>query len=135
MVRSNKTAVDQNGIDEDERLDMWVPRNGSKSVLVTLTSEDEDGVETPIDLSGQAIVASAKTSYEATSIALAGLITERDDPNGIFRLTYSAASAKSLGIDVIDLVHDVLRAPSGGGQPVRIFAGLLSLSKGVASPP
>ncbi len=136
MVQSNRTAVEQNKIDPDERLDLVVPRNGSRRIRVELAAEDDEGNLQPIDLTGQTIIAQAKTSYQAATIAINGTISDRDDTAGVFYLTYDAASAEGLGIDVPDLVHDALRAPSGGGEdPVRIFAGLLDLSKGVAKIP
>ena len=132
MAQSNRQAVENNQIDPDERLDLTVPRNGSLTLEVYLTETDDDGVETPIDLTGQDIFGGVKTSYEAAQLAFAPDISDRDDENGYFKATYSAATARGLGIGVVDCVHDMMRAPSGGGDPTRIWAGLLELSKGVA---
>ena len=129
MARSNQQAVDQNNIPEEERLDFIVPRNGSVRLWVRLTHANG----APIDLTGQTIVAAAKTSYQATSEAFAISIEDRNDANGEFYILYSAALAKKIGIDVLDLVHDCRRTPSGeGAQPIRVFAGLIILSKGVS---
>lgn len=132
MGQSNRQAVDANKIDPEERLDLVVPRNGSLTIRVELSEEDEDGLATPIDLTGQTLVAGVRTSYQATGQAFVPTIGLRDDINGAFSITYPAATAKALGVDVLDCVHDALRTPSGGGEPIRIFAGLLELSKGAA---
>ncbi len=131
MAQSNRAAVEANKIEPDERLDFTVPRNASRWFDVVLSEEDEDGNLTPIDLTGQTILGGVKTSYEAAHMAFVPIITNRDDLNGAFRVTYPADKAKGLGIDVLDCVHDLLRAPSGGGDPIRIWAGLMDLSKGV----
>jgi hypothetical protein len=131
MAQSNRAAVEANKIPPEERFDFTVPRNGSRFFDVVLSEVDEDGVETPIDLTGQNIYGGVKTSYEAAHMAFLPVVTNRDDLNGAFRVTYPADRAKGLGIDVLDCVHDLMRAPSGGGDPIRIYAGLMELSKGV----
>jgi hypothetical protein len=128
MGQSNRSAVEANKIDPDERLDLVVPRNGSLTIRVELT----DDADEPVNLTGETIVAGVKTSYEASGQAFVPTIHDRDDAGGAFSITYPAASAKALGPGVIDCVHDCLRTPSGGGEPKRIFAGLLELSKGAA---
>lgn len=131
MAQSNKAAVDANNIDPDERLDLTIARNGSLTLNVALSEIDEDDVETPVDLTGCTIVARAKLSYQAKGVAMLAAISARDDANGVFVMTYDATEAKGLGIDVLDLVHDIVVAPTGGsGSPRRYFAGLLTLSKG-----
>ncbi len=132
MGRSNRQDVETNRIPTEERLDLIVPRNGSRRLYVTLTEQDDEGVETPINLTGQTIVGAVKTSYQAANVAFSPSVENRDDTEGYFEVVYSAANAKGLGIDVLDCVHDLMRAPSGGGEPVRIFSGLMELSKGVA---
>jgi len=131
MARSNRQDVEANKIDPDERLDFVIPRNGSRRLYVRLTELDDEGNETPRNLTGATIRAGAKTSYQAASLAIEATVENRDDADGSFELLYTAAGAAGLGIDVLDLVHDAVLAPSGGGQPERIFAGLLELSKGV----
>ncbi len=132
MAQSNRAAVEANKIDPDERLDLVVPRNGSLTIQITLSQIDDNGVVTPIDLSGETITAGVKISYDATHAAFVPVIGNRDDINGKFSVTYPASKAKGLGIDVLDCVQDCMRAPSGGGEPKRIFAGLLEFSKGVS---
>ncbi len=132
MAQSNRQAVEANKIDPDERLDIVVPRNGSRTIHVIITDIDEDGNETPVDLTGQTIRGGVKTSYQAAHMAFLPIISERVDVDGAFDVTYDASSAKALGIDIIDCVQDLVREPSGGGEPTRIYAGLLELSKGVA---
>ncbi len=131
MAQSNRAAVEANKIDPDERLDFIVPRNGSRVLTISLAEVDEDGNEAPTDLTGQTIFGGVKTSYEAPHMAFAPVISDRDDLAGTFKVAYPADKAKGLGIDVIDCVHDLMRAPSGGGDPIRIYAGLMELSKGV----
>lgn len=132
MARSNRQDVEANKIDPDERLDFVIPRNGSRTLRVTLSEMDDEGVETPRNLTGATISGAVKTSYQAASVAFAPTVQNRDDVNGYFELVYSAADAKHLGVDVIDCVHDLMLAPSGGGEPERIFSGLIELSKGVS---
>lgn len=132
MARSNRQDVEANKIDPEERLDFVMPRNGSRRLYVTLTELDDEGVETPRNLSGATITGAVKTSYQAAGIAFAPSVENRNDAEGYFELLYGASNAKGLGIDVVDCVHDVMLAPSGGGDPERVFAGLLEFSKGVA---
>ncbi len=132
MGQSNRSAVDANKIDPEERLDLVVPRNGSLTLDVYLTNEDEDGVSTPADLTGVTLTPGVRTSYQSTAQAFAPTITARDDINGFFKITYPAARAKAIGIDVLDCVHDLTQTPSGGGEPTRVWAGLLELSKGAS---
>lgn len=130
MARSNRQDVENNKIDPDERLDLTIPRNGSRTIRVKIQDEDEDGNVTPVNLTGQTIVAKAKTSYQAKEIAIEATIGNRADTDGEFDITWDASEAKELG-DVLDLVHDCKRTPVSG-QPIRVFAGLLELSKGVS---
>lgn len=131
MGQSNRSAVEANQIPEDERVDLVVPRNGSLVIDVTLADEDEDGNETPMAIAGCNLLATCKTSYQTSHVAMLGTISARDDVAASFKITYDASTAKGLGIDVVDLVHDFVVAPTGGGAPTRIWSGLMPLSKGV----
>jgi hypothetical protein len=53
MGQSNRSAVEANKIDPDERLDLVVPRNGSLTIRVELT----DDADEPVNLTGETIVA------------------------------------------------------------------------------
>ncbi len=132
MARSNRQDVENNKIEPEERLDLVIPRNGSRTIRVKIQAQDEDGNVTPVNLTGQTITAAAKTSYQAKDFAISATISDRADADGEFSVTWNAAEAMGLGIDVLDLVHDCKRVPSGGAQPIRVFAGLLELSKGVS---
>ncbi len=131
MARSNRQDVEANKIPDDERLDLVVPRNGSLRIRIRLTELDDEGVETPIDLSGQTISVGVKTSYQAANLAFSPAVENRDDTDGYFEVLYDATEARGLGIDVLDCVHDCVRGPSGGAEPTRVYSGLLELSKGV----
>jgi|SRR6185369_1985218 len=131
MGRSNRQDVEANKIDPEERLDFTIPRNGSRRLYVTLEETDDEGNVTARDLTGATIAGKVKTSYQSAASAFEPTIENRDDVAGSFEVVYSAASAKSLGVDVLDCVHDLMLTPSGGGEPERIFSGLLELSKGV----
>jgi len=135
MAQSNRSAVDANNIPADERLDLVVPRNGSLVLNVAITEEDDAGNIEPADIAGKLIIASAMLSYQAKRASLTGIITNRDDANAAFTVTYDATAARGLGVDVIDLVHDLVVAPTGGSEPPkRYWAGLMTLSKGVGTP-
>lgn len=134
MAQSNRSAVEANNIPTDERLDLAIPRNGSLELQVTLTDEDDDGVQTPANIIGCEIIASCATSYQAKATCLTASVSNRDDDNAAFTLTFDATAARGLGVDVLDLVHDLVVAPTGGGRPKRYWAGLMVLSKGVGVP-
>lgn len=133
MAQSNKAAVEANNIPTEERLDLTIPRNGSLELDVTLTDEDEDGEQTPQVIAGCNLIATCKTSYQSPTIAMSGTVSNRDDATASFKLTFNASTARGLGIDVADLVHDFIVAPTGGDAPRRIWSGLMTLSKGVGS--
>lgn len=134
MGQSNRSAVDANNIPADERLDIVIPRNGSIELNVSITEEDEDGNTVPAQIAGCNIIASAMTSYQAKRACLTATVLNRDDVTASFTLVFDATEARGLGVDVIDLVHDLVVAPTGGGQPKRYWAGLMTLSKGVGMP-
>lgn len=131
MARSNRQDVEANKIDPDERLDFVMPRNGAKRLYIRLTELDDEGNETPRNLAGMVIRAAAKTSYQAANIAFEAAVENRDDADGSFELLFDASDARGLGIDVLDVVYDSMMAVSGGGEPERLFAGLIEFSKGV----
>jgi len=133
MATSNRTAVENNKIPEDERLDLVVPRNGSLEFVAYLEDEDEDGnVIGPTDFTGYLFDWSVKTSYQAAKVALRGDVVVVGDPvDGAIKCSIDVSKAAALGVDVIDCVHDLRMRFSGGGKPRRLFAGLLELSKGV----
>lgn len=130
MGRSNRNAVESANIDPDVRLDFTVPRNAGRTLHFTVTLADGT---VPTWFPGSTIVAKAKTSYEATAVALTGTVSNRDDTTGEFDLTWDASKAKGLGIDVEDLVFDVKCTPTDTSlAPVPLGAGLMLLSKGVS---